>query len=244
MFRKMKIILSFLCVISCCSCTSEYHIKDTCKVYGDFEYLDIDGVLSIVGLSDEGKKKEVLVFPAQIEGRQVNQLGAKISTFMVYKRTVDIMCLNAIKIYVPLTYEKNSYIYTKEKCYTFGNSEYFCTTINHNFVSYAKYNKVNNNDCIPANVVYYIDNEEYFYDDVDDDYISIIPPIPYKEGYVFVGWYKDKECQNLWDFKKNRVPAKKYDEDGNYILSKKGVSEVESRQHQTFLYGKWESKQE
>ena len=76
-------------------------------------------------------------------------------------------------------------------------------------------------DCtkvIIANVTYYINDgtdNPYFVDEVSDSVVNVIPPTPYREGYKFTNWYKEKECINLWDFEKDKVPKIKYDADGN-----------------------------
>ena len=78
-------------------------------------------------------------------------------------------------------------------------------------------------DCIEvniANVTYYINdgtNNPYFVDKVSDSVVNVIPPTSYREGYKFTNWYKEKECINLWDFEKDKVPKIKYDSDGNEI---------------------------
>ena len=78
-------------------------------------------------------------------------------------------------------------------------------------------------DCtkvIIANVTYYINDgtdNPYFVDEVSDSVVNVIPPTPYREGYKFTNWYKEKECINLWDFEKDKVPKIKYDSNGNEI---------------------------
>ena len=37
------------------------------------------------------------------------------------------------------------------------------------------------------------------------DYLEEPEP-PTREGYVFTGWYSDKNCVYLWDFKESTVP--------------------------------------
>ena len=60
-----------------------------------------------------------------------------------------------------------------------------------------------------ANVCYYYNLEEsdyYYVDYYDvDSLIEFIPPDPVNEGYIFGGWYKEKECINKWDFEKDTV---------------------------------------
>lgn len=42
---------------------------------------------------------------------------------------------------------------------------------------------------------------------VEYDTLIQEPTEPTKEGYTFVGWYKEKECQNKWDFTTEKMPA-------------------------------------
>lgn len=79
-----------------------------------------------------------------------------------------------------------------------------------------------------ASVVYFVDDDVYFIDDCDGTIVNVIPPTPYKEGYEFIGWYKEKECINEWDFENDIVPAKIYNNDGEYLYQ------------ETILYAKWE----
>lgn len=64
-------------------------------------------------------------------------------------------------------------------------------------------------------------------DDLDNEKIEVIPPVPEREGYAFGGWYKESECINAWDFATDIVPAKEYTEDGDYVYK------------ETCLYAKW-----
>ncbi len=49
-----------------------------------------------------------------------------------------------------------------------------------------------------------------------------------REGYEFVGWYKDLSFNEPWDFENDVIPAKEYDQDGNYIFK------------ETRIFAKWE----
>ena len=88
-----------------------------------------------------------------------------------------------------------------------------------------------------ANVSFQLNYEDevlngyYWIDDLDNEIISVIPPDPEREEYTFEGWYKEPECLNHWDFAKDKVPAKEYDEDGAYLY------------RETKLYAKWKIEQ-
>jgi hypothetical protein len=40
----------------------------------------------------------------------------------------------------------------------------------------------------------------YWVDSYDNSIVEFIPPNPNRDGYIFGGWFKEKECINLWDF--------------------------------------------
>lgn len=84
----------------------------------------------------------------------------------------------------------------------------------------------------PANVSYKYnyDGAEndgyYFIDDYDGTVIKFIPPSPTRHGYSFVGWYKEEECINEWNFDTDIVPPKNA-EDNKWAFI------------ETVLYAKW-----
>ena len=94
------------------------------------------------------------------------------------------------------------------------------------FINYKSLDK-----CNKANVLYdlnYGENNIFLVDDCDGTTVNVLPPNPIRQGYNFIGWYKEPECINIWDFENDIVPAKEYNENGEYILK------------ETILYAKWE----
>ena len=80
-----------------------------------------------------------------------------------------------------------------------------------------------------ANVVYYFDkNTVYYIDYYDEGKITYFPTEPIKYGYKFMGWYKEPECINKWDYENDILPEI-LEEDYDYIL----------RFKVTRLYAKW-----
>ena len=78
------------------------------------------------------------------------------------------------------------------------------------------YYKVNHydtfKDFVPANIEFYynIDSapcEMYWIDYEKDQTLIFEPPVPYLEGYEFLGWYKEPECINKWDFDKDMIES-------------------------------------
>lgn len=221
---------------------------------GDFIYTCNDndsdeGHCRIIGLSDEGKQKEVIIFPTVLDGYIVDGLCA---SWALGRPSGDVIITNAEKIYIPSDYNmRGSSLYfelnhnkdIKVYCvdynflasleynyFTYEKQEYIGW--NHLFVTETVYNEVyskygNIMKLEKANVVYYVDDDVYFIDDCDGTTINVIPPIPYKEGYEFLGWYKEQECINQWDFKNDLVDKKEFDEEGKYIFK------------ETKIYAKW-----
>ena len=178
-------------------------------VSGDFVYTIMftdKGHCRIIGLSEEGNKKEVLVFPSMLDGYIVDGLGARYWK----KSSKEIAITNAKKLYFPKNY-KNVCM----NCDKVFASEKF-------FDEHGSIYKLEK-----ANVAYYIDEEIYFIDDCDGTIVNVIPPVPYKEGYEFVGWYKDINGIDKWDFENDTISKKEYDEEGNYIFN------------ETKIYSKW-----
>ena len=64
-------------------------------------------------------------------------------------------------------------------------------------------------------------NKGYFF--IDDfargGKIENTPYEPQREGYNFAGWYKESECEHVWDFAEDTLPAAEYDEQGNLIFT-------------------------
>ena len=220
-------------------------------ISGDFMYTHRDseeGHCRIIGLSEEGKKKETIVFPSVIDGYIVDGVGA---SWAYGKSSGEIIITNAKKIYfpsdytlfVPLNLESNHnneeikvyiveidfinyYYYMGISQENIGWNNLFVTEIVFD-IFYSEYNE----DVMKlekANVVYYVDDKPYFIDDCDGTLTNAIPPTPYKEGYEFIGWYKEQECLNKWNFESDIIAKKEYDNEGNYIFK------------ETRIYAKWE----
>ena len=49
--------------------------------------------------------------------------------------------------------------------------------------------------------------EMYWIDYEKDQTLIFEPPVPYLEGYEFLGWYKESECINQWDFDKDMIES-------------------------------------
>ena len=250
MFKKFIKMLSLLMVlmiglslISCGKGPKRF-------VSGDFVYTKWEcdeGEVRIIGLSEEGQKKENLIFPAMIDGYVVHSIGVRFG----FKIINDVVITNAKNVYFP-----SGYIQPKGVSYKLnediislnvyiGESKAWRSNLYPSlkslpnidlkvYVSEQFYNLVTNGDEEKnifeqkGTVVYYLDEETtFFVDDVNKAKVNVVPPIPYKEGYTFDGWYKDLDYIEKWDFDKDLVPEKIYDEEGNYQFI------------ETKIYAKW-----
>lgn len=86
---------------------------------------------------------------------------------------------------------------------------------------------------LPANISYMFNyddnpNEGYFFVDLLEESGKLMKPPydPRREGYAFLGWYKDEGCTEAWDFENDEVEIH-FDEEGNRIYE-----EIK-------LYAKW-----
>ena len=197
-----------------------YYVKDAKSnrpvVSGDY--------IAIVDLTEEANQKDRIIIPETIEGKPVVSVG--MSGFMAL---YDIGAgANYTKLYLPKTLQN---IIVKAREYfakmflieepneMFRSSKKFFTT---NEI-YEKYNGKEDSFKVEiANIQYVLEDEIYFIDDYRESEGSLIlePPVPQKDGYIFEGWYLEKEYINKWDFDND---LHIYDES----------------QKVTFLYAKW-----
>lgn len=243
-----KFILIALFIICFCfllsGCSSDPLARSE---YGDYLYRITndsmnDNCITIMELSEQGKQKDTIVFPTEINGILVKAFGDEFGLRTEGK--IKSENLKSVYIHSQIEMFVNEDMFNEIKDYVLYSgfsddmSRYFpfYDTIylskddntwlnglesNHEIFNTIKY----------ANVVYYYnyDNKTtFFVDDCDGTVVNVLPPDPYIKGYEFLGWYKEPECINKWDFENDIVPKKEYDINGEYILN------------ETKLYAKWE----
>lgn len=242
-----KIIIMSLCMMCfCCvlsGCGSDPLERSE---YGDYLYrVTNDSMrnhcITIMELSEQGKQKETIVFPTEINGVLVKAFGDEFG----FRIEGKIESENLKNVYMHSQIERfvNVDIFHELKGYTLYSG--FDSSMSRYFAFYDTVylskedntwlNKLESNHEVfekvrYANVIYYYnyDNKTtFFVDDCDGTVVNVIPPNPYRKGYEFLGWYKEPECINKWDFENDIVPSKEYDENGQYILK-----EIK-------LYAKW-----
>ena len=242
----MKKILIIVSLVIFCLCISGCKTKNNLKIYEDFKYYLFDDIAYIYELSEDGKTKDSIIFPSIIEnyktGLGVN-FGIMIPNKVILESNniasiyfnsdiiIDTYMNNAV--YFSITDIENIRIFLPNTSHLISDVE---SRWNDLYYSNEFYNKnkdiVTNLDGKIANVSYYYNCEKefetFFIDDVDGDKIKNMPPVPQREGYEFIGWYKEPECINEWDFDNDIVPAKVYNSDNEY------------QYQETILYAKWE----
>lgn len=239
------------CVLLLRSCNPKRIFELELVTSGDFIYTESGKKASIMGISEEGKKKDTLVFQTKLDEYRVTSIGTQIF-YHRYSDNLDIINPNVYfcnayvyyDVYMNYDGTKNIYIPSDyNNCFPREKTYYANVFLSYNLYKFfLKYDTdwydIDKVYC--ANVMYYSSEYDYqsdhcfFVDDVDGKTISVIPPDPCREGYKFMGWYKEKERINKWDFENDVVPKKKYNENGKYIYME------DDKYTGTILYAKWE----
>lgn len=188
----------------------EYEIRS----YDDHSFIKITKLLNI---GDENSLDNIFI-PTYIDGLSVEEFG--------WSGVIE---------------QSNSYINRNRKIYfskpivlSSAPTDYLCLIgfpmnldffLNRDEVKKYPYYRL-----LKPNVIYELnyDDLSYGYDYYFDTVIDYIPKDPYRPGYKFTGWYQDKECTTLFDFK-NQIIEDIYKE-----------SNKDSIYNPTFIYAGWE----
>jgi len=96
--KKIVYIILLLLVCSLMTACDEDPFKPV--VSGDFIYsrvgVPVKGTVAIIGLSEEGKTKETLVFPTEIDGYRVFMIG---TSFFMHRSSGSIFIEHAKNVY-------------------------------------------------------------------------------------------------------------------------------------------------
>ncbi|PWM72810.1 MAG: hypothetical protein DBX59_05865 [Bacillota bacterium] len=232
------------CFESCNGLGLNINLED--KVSGDFIYHVLSEIrdggkteikyIAIVGLSEEGKEKKEILIPQEIDGLPVECLGYECG-WAGRKGEFESDVLEKLYILSPTIVVKGMLsnglpafqfvIVPTEEIFEAMGQNRPSTKLPKNEAIKVFY-IMDENFC--TNVVYYLNDgteTAHFADDLDGEKITFMPPEPTREGYIFGGWYKESECITAWDFENDVVPAKEYDDEGNYLFQ------------ETALYAKW-----
>ena len=225
-----------LCACSGCTRNEEWGYF-TVKFYDDRE------TAYITGLTELGKQQRFLVIPEEIDGVKVSTIGERPPLQMWSSiGSADISSEKLEKVYFPTSVYivagsfRNSSKFVKAVLINGGhiNGLNDVTMKYYPYQTYIDKELAGHLHYACANVSYFYNydiEENYGYYWIDDwDYgskIEFIPPEPEREGYIFGGWYKEPECENIWSFENDTLPERKIDEDGREVYQ------------ETRLYAKW-----
>ena len=206
---------------------------------GDFKYYKTQGISYIIGLTDDAKDKTHLVVPKTASDFPI-AIGRS-SLFNTNSGTIKSEQLERLYVfttseagsglsseYLP-SIEKIFYFYIQGVDFDFEDSDTYIgsygPSINEHFYP-------NNISSFYANVSYHYNYEDapdegyYFIDDYDNELITYIPVDPIRDGYQFLGWYKDAATTIPWNFEIDKVPAKVYENEEYQFV-------------ETKVYAKW-----
>ncbi len=181
---------------------------------GDYTcFLDVPGKnLTIYDLSEQGKQKETIIIPKEINGFPVN------------------LSPNLEKIVLIGT---NSVIGGQVILTNAGKGQMYISTADHLDWQVNETGNLGRN-CWLSNCNYFYNydgagNDGYYWSDNYDygEKITYVPQNPEREGYIFGGWFQEPECVNIWNFDTDTLPEAKYNEEGEALYQ------------ETRLYAKW-----
>ncbi len=192
-------------------------------LYGFFYRTERDGVVYreerysdeisyvVVEFSKSADGKDSIYIPDEVNGKPVLSIGtaakagpAELSADVdrVYlpwsAATYNITDINGVDTVI--SSNVNSLYFKRSDA---ANEIYVLPRITYEGKNLSPYESL----CIPANVAYFFNyegcpNEGYFFVDLLEESGKLArPPYdPKRDGYVFGGWYTDKECTDAWSF--------------------------------------------
>ena len=220
-----------------------------------------DKYAQIHELTETGKDKEIIVIPRELEGYKVIYLYRNLwlnhtelesdalkKIYIPDARPIEDTfygCPNLEKVIFYEAGGKELELSSWRKLDTQTTKLYISSyEYDKNLYRGNIYRKYDYDDVISryfANVSYMYNYENaghngyYWIDDYDyGTKIEYIPEEPTREGYTFVGWYREPECIHKWDFTVDTLPEEvtEEDEDGEQIVA----------YQETRLYAKWTEK--
>ena len=224
-------------------------------IEGDLKYLHIktnsDEYYSVIGLSEEGQLKSIITVPAEVNEIPVKKIGFLRSKTCVGSITSDKLEMIYLEKYIEFAHndffincpklEKIICLEFEDKVKEFYDyqGQYVKKNLNKEnegikrlpvyvYPSTDFVKDTQDNLYVYANIIYYIDsNTVYYIDYCEGVKLEELPEIPILEGYKFVGWYKEPECINEWNFDQDNL---------NEIIN----NEFEVNFYVNNLYAKWE----
>ena len=209
---SLLLLLTSVGILSGCLTESDKRRFDT-ELFKCMYNEDNTGVI-ILELTEKGQEQEILVIPEEINGLPVVQLGGDTIGYPYVKGHT----LQSDKV-------KKIYCIRKNGIWNTPYNNFKCqhvVDIVVNKESIASFNPAGNkcNCCFYSNIIDEIENdgmfllnrcnvffyadvnndsEEYWFDIINGNNYHVIPNTPQKEGFLFLGWYLDKEYTIVWD---------------------------------------------
>jgi len=221
------LLISILFLLAGCDFNNTPVLLRNTMSEGDFIYnINTDGsnTAIILGFTEEGLQKECLIVPESIGGYLVRDFNCRLAFYALTKMENE----NVKKIFFP--YEINIAMFSFDNMKNIKKIIVLQKTVNVNKgpVFYPHVDGTYSSSY--ANVTFISNNEIYWIDDYDyGNLITMQPPTPSREGYIFAGWYKDPEYLNEWNFFVDKLPEEIIDDKHKTITYQ-----------ETKLYAKWE----
>ena len=243
--KKTLKITSIMLGVAILSLATMTGCSENLHTSGDFIFRLNGGQLFLEGLSEQGKEKETIVIPKEIDGYTVDHytylygLGSRgnfeseklrkiyiIPNVSIYRINCDTTP-NLKKIILIGT--NNSIGDIQERRVNL----YLCTVLDEIRNDIGCLHTIYKNQWLSnCNYFYNYDeaeNDGYYWSDNYDygEKIAYVPQNPEREGYIFGGWFQEPECVNIWNFDTDTLPEAKYNEEGEALYQ------------ETRLYAKW-----
>ena len=225
---------------------------------GDFVYRLNEDAFILEGLSEQGKQKETIVVPEEIDGYKVKELTYPY--WLGYRGYFESESIKQLYIIPDLSWSpiiSGDRMINLEKVVFIGVNNslrdvsasgiynvpmvYFSTIRNNRNIEVSETGLLdygNEDNFWLSNCNYFYNyagakNDGYYWSDNYDygEKITYVPQNPEREGYIFGGWFKEPECVNVWNFDADTLPEAKYNEEGEALYQ------------ETRLYAKWYEEQ-
>lgn len=246
-FKAIALAAVILIIFSACNlaigCELVEEYKTEYFVFTFFKGENGERLARVLGLTENGKEQEVLIVPETADGYPVVQVSYGLGLLRSEKlvrlfmpKTLTIPraldhCF-ALKTVILLN-DENSFCLSSFRLSPRKVGAYMPLAGYNELMSKETTHSEHNYTCLePANISFMYNyngspNGGYYWiDNLDGESLLTVPENPARNGYIFVGWYKEPECINLWDFETD-VSEKQEDGEGNSAFV------------ETILYAKW-----
>lgn len=234
--------------------------------YGDVIIIkNNEGYYNVIGISEEEKNKKTIIIPSDYNKIPINEMENFYQKGIYESEKLEIIylscplkfegtkCFNGcpnLKKIICLSkdepvynyYDKLEIITYKQALsdlYRYEQNEIKRISIYY-FTQLDEVKIVRNSSELAGNIQYLdsLSDELYYLDFYDGTTINDMPWTPVKEGYTFIGWYKERECINKWDFDNDKASKVEFKESGVYNTDNTPIYAY--TYDITRIYAKWE----